>query len=391
MTWASALLIIGAVGWLGSRDATRDGPRLWARLARSRLVPAALVGAILIDPAGYLTTHVTAGPMSNERLARAVDVTGSAEDAGGAAEAMMRQAGGVEPFRYVGYVSPDGLYFQAHELFAAPWAQALLINNRALLLDLHDAQGYDPAQLVSYLEAFTVLNGAERDYHEALVYPSGLGSPILDLLNVRFVLVTNVDAIRIEQTELDGLPATYTEVWRNDMVRLLENTSALPRAWIVHDVVQTDAANALALVENRAIDPRTTALVREPAAPLAPPPAGAVDSVVVTRYAADEATISVEAASDGMLVLADVYDAGWTVYVDGVQSELYRTYDLLRGVVVPAGVHDVVFRYELTSLRVGVWVSMAGYAALTAIIGLSLVGRRRRHRSTRHLTPSAKR
>ena len=48
---------------------------------------------------------------------------------------------------------------------------------------------------------------------------------------------------------------------------------------------------------------------------------------------------------------------------------------LLRGVVVPAGTHEVEFRYEPASWRVG-WI-VSGLALLT-LVGVAGVGWRRR-------------
>jgi len=383
MTWASALLCLAVGAWLWWREGHLAGdassaPSAWRMRRWSGALLAAVLIAVVADPVGSVAGRVSGDSPDNRRLATTIDVATGQTDPGGAGEAMLALAGDV-PFRYVGYVAPEGDSFQAHELFAEPWVQALLINNRALRLGLHDAQGYDPAQLLTYLDAFTVANGEQRDYHEALVAAAGLGSPILDLLNVRYVVVSNVDAVRAEQTELERLPPTYSEVWRNSEVRVLENARALPRAWIAHDAASSD--DPLAAIAGGTIDPRVTVLLEGPVPMLSAPGAGTRDHAEITRYDGDAVELTVQAASAGMLVLGDVYDDGWSVYVDGARSTLHRANGLVRGVVVPAGTHDVAFRYEPTSLRVGLWVSAAGVVALlaTSVSGLwrRPLGRRR--------------
>lgn len=374
MTSASALLCLAGVAWLWWWEAHRPDAQRGRRRPWFGGLFAVLAIAVIADPAASVTGRVSGDSPDNGRLAATIDVATGETDPGGAGEAMLALAG-AEPFRYVGYVAPEGDGFQAHELFAEPWVQALLINNRALRLGLHDAQGYDPAQLLTYLDAFTAANGTTRDYHEGLVAATGLGSPVLDLLNVRYVIVSNVDAVRAEQTELDGLPPTYREVWRNTEVRVLENTRALPRAWVVHDAASSD--DPLAAIADGTVDPRVTVLLEGPMPALEPPVAGTSDQVDIARYDEDAVELAVDAASIGMLVLGDVYDDGWSVYVDGTRSELFVADGVLRGVVVPAGAHDVAFRYEPTSLRVGLWLSATGYAAMLGIVGVALWQRRR--------------
>jgi uncharacterized membrane protein YfhO len=42
------------------------------------------------------------------------------------------------------------------------------------------------------------------------------------------------------------------------------------------------------------------------------------------------------------------------VYVDGKPAEIVRVNQILRGVLLPAGDHQVVFRFQPASLRLGI-------------------------------------
>ena len=69
-----------------------------------------------------------------------------------------------------------------------PAISALLVNGRPIYLGLYDIQGYNPLHLSRYDEFMTALNGAPQDYHTAFLLPSGLRSPLLDLLDVRYIV-----------------------------------------------------------------------------------------------------------------------------------------------------------------------------------------------------------
>jgi uncharacterized membrane protein YfhO len=68
---------------------------------------------------------------------------------------------------------------------------------------------------------------------------------------------------------------------------------------------------------------------------------------------------------DGLLVLADQYDAGWVAAVDGVPMPVLRVNHFMRGVPLPAGAHTIVFTFAPRSLQLG---------AGLALLGLGLAG-----------------
>lgn len=60
------------------------------------------------------------------------------------------------------------------------------------------------------------------------------------------------------------------------------------------------------------------------------------------------------------------------VYLDGKPAEIVRINQIMRGVLLPAGDHRIVFRFQPASLRLGLWLSLAG---VVVCIGLLLAAR----------------
>ena len=102
--------------------------------------------------------------------------------------------------------------------------------------------------------------------------PTIMDNPMFDALGARYIATTRPEWI--DQIEKDPggqfrIAGTFGHIW------IVENTNALPRSWVVHDVITVpDAEAALAtLTEGRprhpdgsaavGIDPRRTAVVED--------------------------------------------------------------------------------------------------------------------------------
>ena len=150
-----------------------------------------------------------------------------------------------------------------------PAISALLVNGRPIYLGLYDIQGYNPLHLARYDEFMTALNGAPQDYHTAFLLPSGLRSPLLDLLDVRYIVQDA--SLPPDRDDVRALRAETRVVFRTPRVIVHERDSAPPHAWIVHDVRPVTRGEALPLLTSGVVDPYQTALVEgEPPVTAAP-------------------------------------------------------------------------------------------------------------------------
>lgn len=152
--------------------------------------------------------------------------------------------------------------------------------------------------------------------------------------------------------------------------------NAMPRAWMVHRaIVAPDRASRLRLIASDSFDPATTAIV-EGAVTLGRP-MDTASWVNVLPSCSNELRLDVDAAADGLLVIADSFHPGWRAYVDGRPAELLRVNHAFRGVEVPKGKHRVYLEYQVPGLLVGIAVSFVGLNILLATAILN--ARRRSH------------
>jgi hypothetical protein len=171
-------------------------------------------------------------------------------------------------------------------------------------------------------------------------------------------------------------------VYERDNTLILQNTRALPRAWLVSKAEAVDGEEALKRIRGESsepFDPRVTALLEVTPRELPELPGGTLtsDAAKITHYGPNSFSVETNAAIPTVLVLSEMFYPGWTATVDGDKTQIYITNFLLRGVAVPAGQHRVELRYTAPGARNGAIISAI---TLIGIVALAVLDRRQRMR-----------
>jgi hypothetical protein len=220
------------------------------------------------------------------------------------------------------------------------------------------------------------LNGRSQNYHDAEVFWGGLRSPLLDLLNVRYLVVPT--ASRLDVSDTAALARYPQTVYSDSNVRILENPYAFPRAWIVHSAIQTTAMQALAEIDSGEVAARSIAVLEVDKTPPALSEGVGSERADVALDWPDRIVVHTSTTATGMLVLSEVYYPAWHAYVDNQPVQVFLADGALRAVAVPPGDHVVEFRFESLALTVGCAISAASaLLVLTLWIVGRFVGRRR--------------
>lgn len=248
--------------------------------------------------------------------------------------------------------------------------------------DLRAVNGLYPSRYVAYVRSFLA---PIFDRYTGVDQRSGAetrldANPWLDLANVRF-LVLPAGAAETELGLADALAAgRYTYAYRGE-VDVLENVRVFPRAFLVSDVIPVpDQAAAEAAMKSRTFDPTSQAVVE--ASPDSLPPLGPDfeahrDTLSLSR-SAQRLELAVQLTAPRLLVVTDSFFPGWTATVDGQPNPIYPTNLAFRGVVVPAGQHQVTMDYRPPTFDRGLLAAALGLFGLfaTALVGPRLSRRR---------------
>jgi len=265
---------------------------------------------------------------------------------------------------------------------------------------LHDVRGYDsmiPRQYTEYMGLIAPQGGLLHNRVDPIGADNAgaLASPLLDLLNVRYVVSDGP----IEDAEALG----YTEVYADEAVTIYENADALPRAYTLpyYDLTQEvcgavpDSFATIVTSAEFEADPRRVVIEGFPNAETCeiaydwPTPEHEADPqpAAITSYGAIEVMVDAEVAQESWLVMADSYYPGWRAFVrpQGAGEDAEDALDVhlvngnFRGVRLEPGEWTVRFRFSPPSFQIGAFASFL--SGMLVIFLLMLWGWRQVYRA----------
>lgn len=101
--------------------------------------------------------------------------------------------------------------------------------------------------------------------------------------------------------------------------------------------------------------------------------------VAIVDNSPNQVKMQVHAPASGWLVFSDQWYPGWMAEIDGQPAPIWRANYLFRAVSLPAGEHQVIWKYSPKSFWVGLLISVISWI-FVGIIGLLLIRRICRNR-----------
>ncbi len=91
--------------------------------------------------------------------------------------------------------------------------------------------------------------------------------------------------------------------------------------------------------------------------------------IQLTEYQPNKLKYKYQAATDQLTVFSEIYyDKGWKAFIDGKPAPYFRANYVLRAMIVPAGSHEIEFRFEPRVYFTGEKISFAGSLLLILLI-----------------------
>ena len=231
--------------------------------------------------------------------------------------------------------------------------------DRAILEDNSHYRVYEPAlglqgaRTAYFHNAIGGYHGAKPRRFEELIdlFQVQQVEAILNILNVKYIL--------------------YSDEEEEEQV--LENPDNLGAAWLVENLAP-QANPDEAYLAMASTDFSSTAIVESASANL--PINYTLDplaTVQLVKNSATQKTYAFSSTHDAFVVFSEMYYAnGWTAQIDGNDVPIERVNYVLRGLQVPAGKHQISFRFEPKVVQQGSMVQIAAIVLLLLLLAAAV-------------------
>jgi hypothetical protein len=173
---------------------------------------------------------------------------------------------------------------------------------------------------------------------------------VLDMLNTKYFIIQN---------QQNGQPEAQI------------NFNAMGHAWFVENIKLVENADS-EMVALGNFNPHKEVLVDQRFADYVKSYTASRDttaSITLEEYAPNMLRYSTSTTQKQFAVFSEIYyPAGWNVYIDKKPAEYIRVNYLLRGMIVPEGKHEIVFKFEPRSYYTGEKISLAGSILLMLLL-----------------------
>ena len=164
----------------------------------------------------------------------------------------------------------------------------------------------------------------------------------------------------------------------NNQERVQLNQGALGNAWLVNTVEIVENANQEIDALNRIDVSNTAAVHQEFNDYLTSTSFSGNGNVQLTNYSSNDLIYSFNSTEQQMVVFSEIwYQPGWKAYIDGQETDHIRVNYALRGLLVPAGNHEIVFKFEPRSYYLGETISLISslliMLSLFSVIGFNYI------------------
>jgi len=172
---------------------------------------------------------------------------------------------------------------------------------------------------------------------------------------------------------LNMLNTRYVVVKRNDLPS--ENPHANGNVWWVNEVQQVHSANEELLGLGK-LNTKHQAIVDVQANAVSLSRSyntDSIDRIEMTQYGTKEIQYVSNSAHKGFAVFSEIYyPEGWTCTIDGKEAKYCAVNYVLRGMEVPAGKHEIIWRFEPKSFSTG--STLSGIGSLVLILAFMGMG-----------------
>jgi hypothetical protein len=192
-------------------------------------------------------------------------------------------------------------------------------------------------------------HGAKLRVYQDVVDVATIGNPVVwVLMNTKYIIADPKENV-----------PNLAVVFQGQDKKVLAYPPGSERAWFVDSIAVDSGLGILTRMRDMTFDPHHVAFFeKNPGVVVQRPDTSA--RVALKNFGIHGISFDVEASGNNLLFVSEIYyPKGWNAYVDGKQTEIFKTNYAFRSIVVPKGNHVVEFKFEPTRYYIGRIVSLA--------------------------------
>ncbi|MDP2649440.1 MAG: YfhO family protein [bacterium] len=260
------------------------------------------------------------------------------------------------------------------------YGSASLANNFATVYKIYSPEGYDPVNIRAYNELLSSSRKAKYEgifsRSDALLYPvadfpfessKSTKYRIMDLLGVKYIGFEKSEFEKIDKKRLDL--ERFKKAWEDSNFIVFENLKVYPRVYLASFYLNIpDRKTAINKLYDPSFDSRKTVILSEKI-----PLQGGVGegSASIVSYSPNKVEVKVESEKSQIVVLSDAFYPGWKAEVNNKPSKIFLANAAFRGVFVPEGKSNIVFKYSPLSFYLGSFITFFSLIISGVIVFLS--------------------
>lgn len=231
-----------------------------------------------------------------------------------------------------------------------------IIPNIGMMLNLYDVRGYNPIinkRYTSFADKYLTRRGS------FVLADAVFSEKVLDMMGVKYLICQKGGCLTVRQEE------DWDKKYEGDKVDIFQNPNFVPRAYISYDILKSESTTqSLEIIGSSNFDPYFNVVVDKNSF------TGkifdthddySIKKADILKYSNNEVIIGTQSEKEGILVLTDAYGDGWTASVNGEEKNILLVNGIFRGVVVPAGESEVVFKYFPKNFHVYLFLSLFSF------------------------------
>jgi hypothetical protein len=240
------------------------------------------------------------------------------------------------------------------------------MGNYLMVFNIRNVFGENPLPLRRYNEFVGTGETGSLDGHNLQDKPN-----FLNLLNVKYLITYFRAEDWVRQA---GFVFPQLKLIADGTFKVYENLDVLPNAFCVgrYEVIK-EPERILDRIAQPSFDPRRIVILEEePEKTPSLPDSMTYKVEMDPKTPPHEVRLPCEVNSPCLLVLTDNYHPSWNAYVDGRLTKVMRADYTFRAIALPAGKHDIQFRFESRPFRSGLLITILALTLIATITAISL-------------------